>query len=139
MTTKERVLHMILFEVIALLIFVPLAVLIFERAVLNMTGLGISLSLIAMAWNYLYNLGFDRMYGYDRLSRKLITRIAHGAGFELGMVIFSFPVIMWVMELNFWQVLIMDISAVVLFLLYAILFNWLYDIIRHTCFSSKPI
>lgn len=51
---------------------------------------------------------------------------------------FSFPIIMWVMELGFWQVLIMDIGAVMLFLFYAILFNWLYDIIRHTCFSSNP-
>lgn len=90
MTAKERVLHMILFEVIALLIFVPLAVFIFDRAVIDMTGLGISLSLIAMAWNYLYNLGFDHVYGYERLSRKVRMRIAHGVGFELGMLCFLF-------------------------------------------------
>ena len=138
MTVKERVLHMVLFEVFALLIFVILAVWITDKAALNMTGLGVTLSLIAMAWNFLYNLGFDRVYGYNRLSRTVKMRIAHGIGFELGMVIFSFPIIMWVMEFGFLQVLIMDIGAVFFFLLYAIAFNWLYDIVRHTYFSSGP-
>jgi len=137
MTLKERVLHMILFEIFALLIFVSLAVLITNKAVLNMTGLGVTLSLIAMAWNFLYNLGFDRLYGYNRLIRTLKMRFAHGLGFEFGMVVFSFPVIMWVMEFSFFQVLIMDIGAVLFFLLYTIVFNWVYDIFRHKYYTSK--
>lgn len=137
MTFKERVLHMLLFEVFALLIFVYLAVLITNKAALNMTGLGVTLSLMAMLWNFLYNLGFDYLYGYDRLSRKLKMRITHGLGFELGMVVFSFPVIMWVMEFSFIEVLIMDLGAVLFFLLYAIVFNWVYDILRDKYFTNK--
>jgi len=137
MTLKERALHMILFEIFALLIFVSVAVWFTNKAVLNMTGLGITLSLIAMAWNFLYNLGFDKIYGYNRLSRTVKMRFMHGLGFEFGMVVFSFPIIMWVMEFSLIQVLIMDIGAVLFFMLYAIIFNWIYDVLRHKYFSSR--
>ena len=138
MTLKERLLHMVLFEVFALLIFVILAVWITDKAALNMTGLGVTLSLIAMVWNFLYNLGFDRVYGLNRLARTVKMRFAHGLGFEVGMVVFSFPIIMWVMSYNYLQVLIMDLGAVVFFLFYAIMFNWLYDIVRHKYCTPIP-
>lgn len=137
MTVKERVLHAVLFEVIALFIFVILAVLITEKAVLSMTGLAVTLSTIAMIWNYIYNLGFDHIYGYDRMACTVKMRIAHGLGFEVGMLVFSFPIIMWVMKFGFIEVLIMDIGAAIFFLLYAIAFSWLYDIVREKYFVSK--
>ena len=100
-----------------------------------MTGLAVTISLIAMAWNYLFNLGFDRVYGSDRLSRTLMMRIGHGIAFEIGMLVFSFPVIMWVLQLDFWTVLVLDFGAVLFFLVYAVIFNWVYDIVRARYFS----
>ena len=138
MTVKERLLHMVLFEIFALLIFVILVVWITDKAALNMTGLGVMLSFIAMVWNFLYNLAFDRVYGYNRLARTIKIRFAHGLGFELGMVVFSFPIIMWVMSYSFLQVLIMDLGAVLFFLFYAITFNWIYDIVQHEFFTPTP-
>ncbi|MBL4739650.1 MAG: PACE efflux transporter [Sneathiella sp.] len=131
MQTKERIFHMVLFEVIALSLLALLAVLFTGNDPLSMTGLAVSLSLIAMAWNFIYNIGFDHFAGADRIGRSLAKRIGHGAGFELGMIIFSFPVMMWMLKLDFWSVLMLDIGAVVFFFLYAIAFNWAYDVIRH--------
>jgi uncharacterized membrane protein len=48
----------------------------------------------------------------------------------LDMLVFSFPVIMWVLQLNLLSVFLMDIGAMIFFLLYAIAFNWIYDITR---------
>jgi uncharacterized membrane protein len=95
-----------------------------------MSGLAIMLSLIAMLWNFIFNILFDKVYGEDRNSRKLWLRIQHGFWFELGMLVFSFPVMMWVLQLDFVTVFLLDVGAMVFFLLYAIAFNWIYDITR---------
>ncbi|MEH6584745.1 MAG: PACE efflux transporter [Halioglobus sp.] len=137
MSTKERVFHMVLFEAIALILLTLTAVLVTGNGALKMGGLAVALSLIAMGWNYLYNLVFDKVYGSNRIERTLSTRIWHGAGFELGMLVFSFPVIMWWLQLDFLKVLIMDFGAAVFFLLYAIAFNWIYDIARHRMSQQK--
>ncbi len=42
----------------------------------------------------------------------------------------TFPLLMWVLQLDFWTVLVMDIGIVIFFVLYAIAFNWVYDSIR---------
>jgi len=130
MSLKERILHTLLFEAIALLLLTVLAVIITGNDIAKMSGLALALSMIAMLWNFVFNILFDKLYGEDRISRTLSQRIQHGFGFELGMLVFSFPVIMWVLQLDFLSVFLMDIGAMIFFLLYAIAFNWIYDISR---------
>lgn len=130
MSFKERILHSILFELIALILLTLLAAAVTGNDVAKMTGLAVSLSLIAMSWNFIFNILFDKLYGEDRESRSLMMRISHGLGFELGMLVFSFSVIMWVLQLDLLSVFLMDIGAMIFFLLYAIAFNWIYDIAR---------
>lgn len=137
MKTKERIFHVLLFELIALVLLTILAVFITGDSVLKMTGLAVALSVIAMCWNYIYNLGFDKIYGSNRIKRSLSVRLIHGGAFELGMMIISFPVIMWWLAMGFWQVLLLDIGAVAFFLLYSILYNWVYDQLRFRLFGLK--
>jgi uncharacterized membrane protein len=96
----------------------------------EMAGLALAMSLIAMAWNYVYNYGYDKIFGADRTKRTKKTRVLHGLGFELGLMTVTLPVLMWVLKLDFLTVLIMDIGLVIFFVLYAIGFNWAYDSVR---------
>ncbi|WP_028303880.1 PACE efflux transporter [Oceanospirillum maris] len=130
MSHKERMLHMVLFEIVALILMAVAATYIMGGGVVKMAGLALSLSLIAMIWNYAYNYGYDKIYGVDRSKRTKKTRILHGLGFELGLMLVSLPLLMWVLQLGFWTVLVMDAGIVVFFVLYAIAFNWIYDSIR---------
>lgn len=130
MSFKERVFHAVLFEVIALILLTLIAVLVTGDDITKMSGLAFMLSLIAMTWNFVFNIIFDRAYGYDRNSRTFKIRMRHGLGFEFGMLIFSFPVMMWVLQLDLLSVFLLDIGAMIFFLLYAIIFNWIYDITR---------
>jgi uncharacterized membrane protein len=130
MSFKERIFHALLFEAIALVLLTLLAVIVTGNDIAKMSGLAIALSMIAMVWNFAFNILFDKLYGEERISRPLIQRNHDGFGFDLGMLVFSFPVIMWVLQLDFLTVLIMDIGAMIFFLLYAIAFNWIYDITR---------
>jgi uncharacterized membrane protein len=137
MSLKERIFHTLLFEAIALILLTVLAVIVTGNDIAKMSGLAISLSLIAMVWNFAFNVLFDKLYGEDRSSRTLGQRIQHGFGFELGMLVFSFPVIMWVLQLDLLSVFLMDIGAMIFFLLYAIAFNWVYDITRARYITSN--
>ncbi|PKG56990.1 hypothetical protein CXF83_18935 [Shewanella sp. Choline-02u-19] len=137
MNTKERIFHSILFEAIALVFVITAASIFTDAGVTSVTGLAIGLSLIAMCWNYVYNLGFDRIFGNNRIERTFKMRIGHGLGFELGMIVVTLPLMMWVLQLDFWTVFIMDIGVVIFFLVYAIVYNWCYDLLRERFFGSS--
>ena len=130
MSHKERILHMVLYEVFALIMMAGLATYITGNGAGEMAGLALAMSLIAMAWNYVYNYGYDKIFGADRTKRTKKTRVLHGLGFELGLMTVTLPVLIWVLKLDFLTVLIMDIGLVIFFVLYAIGFNWAYDSVR---------
>lgn len=138
MSHKERVLHMVLFELIALMLMTTLATWVTGHGATEMAGLAVTLSLIAMVWNYAYNYGYDHLFGSDRSKRTFTTRILHGLGFEFGMMILTIPVLMWVLQLGFWSVLVMDFGVALFFVLYAIGFNWAYDGLRARLLSGTP-
>ncbi|MEZ9052559.1 PACE efflux transporter [Vibrio sp. 10N.261.49.A5] len=139
MSHKERMLHMVLFELVALVLMAGLATYITRNGAGEMAGLALAISLIAMAWNYVYNYGYDKIYGADRSKRTTKTRVLHGLGFELGLMLVTFPLLMWVLQLDFWTVLVMDIGLVIFFVLYAIAFNWAYDSIRAQLVSKGKV
>ncbi len=130
MTIKERILHSVLFELIALVIAVPISSLITGHGATTMTGIMVGIAMIAMVWNYLFNLGFDRIFGQDRINRGWSLRVAHGLSFEIGLLAATIPFLMWQLNMDFWSVLILDLGFVVFFLGYAIIFNWSYDHVR---------
>ena len=65
MEFKERILHALLFELIALVAITLLAVIITDQQAGAMTALAVVLALIAMVWNYAFNVFFDRVYGHN--------------------------------------------------------------------------
>jgi uncharacterized membrane protein len=127
MSHKERIFHSILFEVVALILMMVFAFLFIEGSMAAITGLAVGLSLMAMAWNYIFNIGFDKAFGNDRINRSFKLRLFHGFAFEIGMLLVTLPLIMWVLNLSFLTALLMDIGFVLFFLFYAIAFNWAYD------------
>ncbi len=130
MSVKERILHSVLFEGLALLIVVPFSVFLMKTETLTMTWLAVEMSLAAMIWNYIYNLGFDSVFGHQRIKRGLVMRIFHSLGFEFGLLLATVPLIMWMLGLVFWPAFIFASGLVFFFLLYAIIFNYGYDHIR---------
>jgi len=136
MSTKERIFHSLLFEVIALILLIPLGSLISNIDMKSMTGLAIGLSLTAMFWNYVYNLIFDKYFGGNRIVRSLIMRIGHAIGFEFGLLIVTLPAIMWVLNIGFINALILDMGMLIFFIVFAMMFNWCYDLAKHQLVSS---
>jgi uncharacterized membrane protein len=137
MALKERIFHSLLFELIAFIILTTAGKLISDKPVMHISGLAMTLSVLAMTWNYIFNILFDKAFGYNRIQRTLRIRVLHIFLFEVGMLIYSLPLFMWVFDIGFIQAFIYDIAAMVFFLFYGFFYNWLYDHIRYWMLDRK--
>lgn len=130
-TTFDRIRQAVSFEIIGLVLFIPLSSLLFGHGVSEMGPLAVFGATLATVWNYFYNLGFDRMLVRLRGTPKksVFLRIAHALGFEGGLLIFFLPVVAWWLQIGLWDAFLLDLSFAVFYLCYAFVFTWIYDTI----------
>ncbi|NHI00914.1 MULTISPECIES: PACE efflux transporter [Oceanimonas] len=128
-TTKDRIRHTLGFEIIGLVIFAPLASLVFNHDLMEMGLMALVGSLIATIWNYVYNLLFDhamlRLRGDVRKTTPV--RVLHALLFEGGLLILFLPMIAWHLGISLWEAFMMDIAMSAFYLCYAFLYNLAYD------------
>ncbi|WP_338607718.1 PACE efflux transporter [Pelagibacterium nitratireducens] len=128
-TAWDRVRHALFFEIIGLILVIPLGALVFSMPMHDIGVVGLVSATIAMAWNYVFNLGFDtvlqRTIGTTLKSVRL--RIVHAVLFELGLLIVLMPFIAWYLGITLIHALVMDISFALLYMGYAFVFNLAYD------------
>lgn len=129
-TWRERVLHAVGFEVMALLICAPVAAWVLDRPIFQVGVLSLLLSSVAMLWNVIYNSVFDWLWPVSRVVRTLWVRIAHALGFEGGFIIIGLPLAAWMLNITLWQALVVEIGFFLFFLPYTVAYNWLYDLLR---------
>jgi uncharacterized membrane protein len=128
--TGDRIRHAVLFEVIALALVAPLGGLVFGVPVGHFGVVAVVSTTLAMLWNYLYNLAFDHALlrlGLP-LRKTLKLRILHAVLFEAGLLAVLVPFIAWYLAVPLGQALVMDVSLAGFYLVYALVFNWLYDL-----------
>lgn len=130
-TTRDRIRHALSFEIIGILILVPLGSLGFGMHAKDIGAVVIIGSGLAMLWNYVYNLMFDRTLKRlkGRVQKTAAERILHAVLFEAGLLVATLPLFAIYLGISLWQALIMDIAFVVFFLVYAFVFNWVYDLV----------
>lgn len=128
-TIKDRIRHALSFEIIGLLIIIPLGAVVFSMPAEDIGVVGVVSATIATAWNYIYNLGFDhamqRRMGTTQ--KTTLIRVAHAVMFELGLLIVLMPFIAWYLGISIMHALVMDISFALFYVVYAFIFNWSYD------------
>ncbi|PZX30521.1 conserved hypothetical protein; Transmembrane protein [Cupriavidus phytorum] len=129
--TWDRIRHAVGFEVVGLLIFAPLASWAFGYELHQMGLIGAVASLIATGWNYLYNVLFDKgMLRFTGQLRKSVpVRMLHALLFELGLLVVFLPSLAWYLDISLVDALIMDIAVAGFYMVYALVYNWLYDIV----------
>jgi uncharacterized membrane protein len=129
-TTRDRIRHAILFEVVGLALIIPLGTLLFGLHASVMGVIGVGSALAAMVWNYLYNFGFDRMMqrivGHTR--KSLLLRVAHAVLFEAGLLVILLPPIAWYLGIGFTEAFFMDLAIAAFYVAYAFVFNLAYDL-----------
>ena len=128
-STRDRIRHAILFEVIGLLLIVPLGTAAFGLHAADMGVIGVGSALVATSWNYVYNLGFDHVMQRVRGStlKTAPIRVLHTILFEGGLLVVLLPLIAWYLDIGLWQAFLMDVSFALFYMGYAFVFNWAYD------------
>ena len=128
-TTKDRIRHAISFEVIGLLIFAPLASVVFGFELQLMGMIALVGSLIATLWNYFYNILFDKamLKIKNSVQKTVLIRIVHAVLFEGGLLLLFMPMIAWYLKISLWEAFVMDIAMATFYLIYAFIYNWAYD------------
>ncbi|GGO52761.1 Uncharacterized membrane protein [Roseovarius pacificus] len=128
-TTGDRIRHALSFEIIGILLVVPLAATGFGVHLHDVGVVAIAAATLATLWNYIYNLGFDRLMirWMGTVHKTLPVRVLHAVLFETGLLMVTLPFIAWYLGMGLWQALLMDIAFAVFYLVYAFVFNWSYD------------
>ncbi|KIP99175.1 membrane protein [Agrobacterium tumefaciens] len=128
-TIKDRIRHALSFEIIGLILMIPLGAIVFSMPAEDIGVVGVVSATIATAWNYIYNLGFDhamqRVKGTTQ--KTTLIRVVHSVLFELGLLIVLMPFIAWYLGISLLHALVMDISFALFYVVYAFVFNWCYD------------
>jgi len=128
-STLDRARMAIGFELLGLLMLVPISSLLLDKSALHLGGLAVMMSLIATWWNYQFNLWFDRFYLHPR-GRQLKTqpeRLVHAFLFELGLLAAFLPLTAWYLSISLLQAFWLDLAFMLFYLLYGYLYHWAYD------------
>lgn len=127
--TFDRIRHTISFEIIGLLVATPIGVWLFEMPLEDIGAVVIVGATIATVWNYIYNLIFDHalMHFTGEVRKTIPMRIAHAILFEVGLLIALMPFIAWHLQISLLEALVIDASFALFYIVYAFIFNWVYD------------
>lgn len=130
MTAWERVFHAVLFEFFAIIFTVILTSWLTDHSTEALTSVIVLISVIAMVWNFIFNWLFDKIVTGERVKRGLGIRILHSLLFEGGLLIFTLPLVMYMLNITLWHAFVMDIGMTLFVLVYSVIFNWIYDHLR---------
>ncbi|WP_417615977.1 PACE efflux transporter [Oceanisphaera sp.] len=128
-TTGDRIRHTLGFEIIGLLIFAPVATLLFGYNMFEMGIMAVVGSVIATVWNYVYNLLFDHalLRLRNTVHKTTLIRVFHAFLFEGGLLVLFLPMIAWYLSISLWQAFTMGMAMSVFYLCYAFVYNLVYD------------
>jgi len=124
----RRVLQAVLYEVIAIAAVGPILSLAFDEPPTSTFGLAFVLSTVALTWNYGFNWIFERWESKQTVrGRSLARRLAHGAGFEGGLVVILLPIMSFWLDISLAAAFVANLGLLVFFFVYAIAFTWAFD------------
>ncbi|PYE21639.1 PACE efflux transporter [Paraburkholderia silvatlantica] len=137
---KRRIVYVTLFEGIAILItgtsFASLSGSGMDRA----GAAAVFSSLIAVGWNFVFNLLFERWEARQtKRGRSVARRIAHAVGFEGGLVVLLVPMIALTLHASLIEAFAMDIGLSVFFLVYNYVYNLIFDAVFGLPASAMPV
>lgn len=96
----------------------------------SMGLLSILISTTAMIFNVIFNWIFDKLFPFVNGDRPIKLRVLHAAGFECMMILFTLPMISYLLKVTFLEAFMIELGFLVFFLFYTYLYNWAYDQIR---------
>ena len=124
----RRVVQALLYEIGAIALTSPIIGFAFDTSASSAPTLAAIMSTIALAWNYVFNAIFERWESRQIVKgRSIWRRLAHGIGFEGGLVLMLVPLMAFWLDISFVDAFIAEIGLLLMFFVYAITFTWAFD------------
>jgi len=135
----RRIVYAVVYELIGIVI-VSLGLTAFTGHDLGSTGaLAAASSLIAVAWNYLFNTLFEAWESRQSVrGRSFLRRAAHACGFEIGLTVLLVPLLAWWLDVSLLEAFLYDATLIAFFLVYTFLFNLAFDRLFGLPASARP-
>ena len=123
----RRVFQAVLYEVFAIAFVGPVLSLVFDQPPASTIGLAFFLSSIALMWNYVFNTIFERWESRQSVTgRSLARRLAHGRGFEGGLVVMLVQVMARWLVISAPSAFLGNLGFLTFFFVYAISCTWAF-------------
>lgn len=129
-SVSDRIRHALLFEILGICLLLPLGTAFLGLDTHEMGVIGIGSAIIATLWNYVYNLMFDRIklrLTGTAVKTTVSVRVLHALLFEGGLIILILPPMALYLGISLYEALLLDAAIVVFYLVYAFIYNWIYD------------
>lgn len=123
----ERTFHAISYEVVGIITSAPIIAFFTGKGLSESGVIALLVSIIATLWNYIYNLGYDKLRERFAFKKNLFVRILHGTFFEMGLIFLTVPAIALTMGLSMLAAFKLEVAMLFYFFPYTIVFNWGYD------------
>jgi uncharacterized membrane protein len=135
----RRVVYALSYEAIGV-VLVSLGLTLFSgHAVVDTGAFAIASSLVAVAWNYVFNSFFEAWEARQVVrGRGFVRRAVHAVGFELGLTILLVPLLAWWLDMSLLEALLYDLTLVLFFVVYTYLFNLGFDRVFGLPASARP-
>ncbi len=88
------------------------------------------ISVTALLLNMVFNWIFDKLFPFVNGERPVKIRILHAIGFESTLILFTVPMLAYVLKVSLTEALMIEAGLLIFFLFYTYLYNWSYDQIR---------
>jgi len=135
----RRIVYAVLYELIGIVI-VSLGLAALTGQGVGHTGVvAVASSLIAVAWNYLFNTLFEAWEARQSVrGRSFLRRAVHACGFEVGLTLLLVPLLAWWLDISLLEAFVYDATLIVFFLVYTFVFNLAFDRAFGLPASARP-
>lgn len=129
-SVKERIFHACTFEFFAIIFTILIGVFLLNKPISSMGILSVLISVTALILNIVFNWLFDRYFPFVNGDRPVNIRILHALGFEGTLVLFTVPMIAFLLKVTLIEAFMIELGFLIFFLFYTYIYNWAYDRIR---------
>lgn len=125
---RRRITYVLGYEAFSLVIATTGLAVLGGSAAATTLPLAVVISLVAVSWNYVYNLLFE-LWEARQVSRarSLRRRIVHAIGFQATLVVFLVPLIAWWMKITLLEAFILDLALIIIIPCYTFIYAWVFD------------
>ena len=130
MSTLERMAHAFLYEFLALVLTIVGVLLFTRHDVGAVFGSMLAISLVALVYNFYFNILFDRWFPGPRAQRGLRVRVLYAFLFDVCLLSLTTPMVALILDVSLLEALLLDIWVTLFVMVYTFAFNAAYDAVR---------